>query len=340
MFISSNQITSLLNEYNTQLSQLDYPNNFQILSRDILYSPHLSIYNLDLNQSNYSSRNFENINFGKYLYDKISYQTIPSDKLALNSNINLLLTNNECPYVIPNIYYKSEIIWDPNNSCVNLDILLENIDLTNKDYILWKNIPTHPYTPTSIHTSIPTLIHTSIPTSTSTSIPDNYIEHFHLVTRNSIPKLTLEKLLILQRHGPREPLTIPSKFISTYWNTIHTDINKAINGANLTNYGKLYSKYIGKVLRDNYSNDLDFSNLSKSNILIGSSNFQRTIDTSILTLDGLELSNLNLDLEILNFLSSDAIFTPEQKKIYNDMMENNNLKFDLDLQNLIKKYLI
>ena len=316
MIIFSSQISSLLDEYNTQLSQLsqlDYPANFQLLCKDIIYNPILSIYNSD--PSSFSSRNFENINLDRYLYDKDTYTTTLADKLLSNSIPDLLLTKNEFPYVIPNINYESEIIWNPENKCLNFKILLENINLTNKDYILWKNIPTYK--------------------------SNNYIEHYHLITRKSIRKLTLEKILILQRHGPREPLFIPPKFISTYWNKIHLVIEKAINEANLTKLGKLYCKYIGQLLKDNYSNDFDFANLDKTNILVGSSNFQRTIGTSILTLDGLGLGlsnfDLNLDIEILNFLSSDAIFTPEQKKIYNDRMENNNITIDINLTEFNQK---
>ena len=132
MFILSNQITLLLNEYNTQLGQMNYPDNFHILSRDILYSPHLSIYNLDSNPSVYSSRNFENINLGKYLYDKISYQTIQSDKFTPNSNTNLLLTNNEYPYVIPNITLSIAVV-----SYILLDILTVLLILCILYYILY-----------------------------------------------------------------------------------------------------------------------------------------------------------------------------------------------------------
>lgn len=336
MIILSNQLSMILNEFITHTGQLCYPLSFSIMCKDILYGPKLNTL-IFSDPTLCTNNNFENVNLGRFYNDRINYnkynysnsvsvsvseseseiktiEHIFSNNLSNNfkvDNPNILITKNEYPYIIPNTNYDYWIIWNLQNSNIQFEQILNYFDLVNKDYILWKN--------NELYKSI------------------KYIEHYHIILRNSIPKLKLKKLLILQRHGPREPLSIPNKFISTYWNTVHLDIDKAINGAKLTDLGKLYCKYIGELFLDNYSNDFNFSTLNKSNILFGSSNFQRTIDTSVLTLDGLKLSNLDLDLEILKFLSTDAIFTPEQKQIYNHKMENNDIKFDLDLTEFNKK---
>ena len=326
MIILSNQLSMILNEFNTHIGQLCYPLSFTTMCKDILYGPKLNTY-IFSDPKLCTNNNFENINLGRFCYDNTVYNKYHHSESEIKTvehifsinqsnnfkvdNPNILVTKNEFPYIIPNTNYDYWIVWNLENSNIQFEQILNYFNLVNKDYILWKNNP--------LYKSI------------------KYIEHYHIILRNSIPKLKLKKLLILQRHGPREPLSIPPKFISTYWNTIQLDIDKAISGAKLTDLGKLYCKFIGELLLDNYSNDFDFSVLNKTNILLGSSNFQRTIDTSVLTLDGLKLSNLDLDLNILNFLSSDAIFTPEQKQIYNHKMENNDINPDIDFTKLNKK---
>ena len=325
MIILNSEIITMLDNLNTQLSNLAYPDKFKIECKEILYSPQLNTF-IFSDPSYCLDSNYENINLDRYWVDILSYQIEKKERnqlishlksIDLSSNIiyqtnpNILITKNEYQYVVPNKNYKSYIIWNLQDGNLNFDDILKYFDLNNKNWVIWKNDP--------LYKSVKS------------------IEHFHLFTRNSIPKLKLKKILILQRHGPREPLSIPPKFISSYWDKIHTDIDKAVQGANLTPEGKLYCKYIGNILRGNYEKGFNFDLLNVNNVLVGSSNFQRTIESSVLVLDGLGLSNLNLDLNIFSFLSSDAIFTPEQKEIYNNKLKNFTTNFEYDLDSFNRK---
>ena len=322
MIIFNSDITTMLDNLNTQLSNLTYPDKFKIECKEILYSPKLNTF-IFSDPSNCLDSNYENINLDRYWVDILSYQIEKLERtqlishlksIDLSSNIinqtdpNILITKNKYPYVVPNKNSQSYIIWNLQGGNLNFNDILKYFNLNNKNWVIWKNDP--------LYKSVKS------------------IEHFHLFTRNSIPKLKLKKILVLQRHGPREPLSIPPKFISSYWEQIYTDtdIDKAVQGANLTPEGKLYCKYMGNILRGNYENDFNFDLLNENNVLVGSSNFQRTIESSVLVLDGLGLTNLNLDLNIFSFLSSDAIFTPEQKQIYNKKLKDftSNFEYGMD----------
>ncbi len=321
MIITYTNIKDILDNLNTQLSNLVYPDKFKTECKEILYSPQLNTY-IFSNSSYCLNSNYENINLDRYWVDILSYQI---NKLGINelvkhlkhndlssdfknqTNPNILITKNEYPYVVPQTDSQSYIIWNLLNTNLNFNDILQYFNLDNKNWVIWKNDP--------MYKSVKS------------------IEHFHLFTRNSIPILKLKKILILQRHGPREPLIIPDKFISSYWNKTHENIEHAIKNANLTPLGKLYCKYMGNVLGWNYQKYFNFDLLNANNVLFASSNFQRTIETSVLVLDGLGLGNLNIDLKILDFLSSDSIFSQEQKEIYNKKLKDFNIDFEHDLEN-------
>lgn len=329
LIIFNNQINQILSKLNEELSNCTYHNNFKVFCKEILYSPELSSY-IFSDPNLYLSSNFENINLDRYWVDYITYSVnknssnlliekiknnnmIKTDPQINDLNIlqNIFITKNDYPYIVPNLNYNSYVIWNLSNSNFNFSQALKYFNLNKKDWIIWKNNP--------VYKSV------------------KFIDHYHLIVRNSIPKLKLKKILILQRHGPREPLDIPAKFSKSYWTTVHTDIDQAIQGANLTLKGKLYSQYMGSILLDNYKNYFDFASLNKSDILFASSNFQRTIETSILTLNGLELNKLDLDLNILDFLSSDTIFTPEQKQSYNKKLKDFFIDFEYNLDDFNKE---
>lgn len=312
-------------------SELD---NFLSLSKNILYGPKLSkkIFKSDLNI--YKSDGFENINLGRYWTDNLVYQLNKSDKNTLINHLNrikitdltdvfntdntqcdaIIATPNEYPYIIPNASYKYFLIWDLNS--YNLDIssviTILNSKLINCDYVVWRNPP--------IYKSVKT------------------IEHYHIITRpktNLTRNLKLKKLFILSRHGPREPIHPIPKFVSTYWTNRHKiNANKAVYTANLTNLGKLYCNFIGRLLNLNYSDDFDFTALNNTNMYIASTNFDRTIQSAILTLDGLNLTNIYSDIKIVDFISSDTIFTPEEKKSYNHKMSNPQINWDINLDDV------
>lgn len=325
MKIQNSKLNTILNQFNKELGRFSYPESFKKIIKNILYSPILSAY--IFNDPNlFTSHNFENINLGRFWTDIIIYQikkqssgqllshlkTIDLSENFGQKNSNILITKNEYPFIIPSKSYNSFIIWNTNQSeLLDYDQIEKLFNLKGKDWLIWKN----------------DMLYKS----------QKYIEHYHIILRDSIPKFKLEKILILQRHGPREPIMIPPKFIKTYWDNIHSDHQQAINNVNLTNLGKLYSKFVGEQLYNNYHNDYNFESLNSSSILFGSSNFQRTIETSILTLDGLKLSRLKINLDIFNFLSSDTIFTIQEKEIYNHKMSNPNINFWMDLSEINKQ---
>lgn len=327
MKVGNNELRVILNKFNKEYSEYCYPENFKIIIKNILCGPNLSIYlfndpNLCMN------KNFSNINLGRYWTDLIVYQikkqllpqlithleTIDlSDILNLKSfNPNIIITINEYPYVIPNTNYKLYIIWNKDsNKPLTYSQIQDYFDLDNKDWIIWKN--------NNLYKSL------------------KCIEHYHIIIRDSLPKFVLTKLLILQRHGPREPITIPPKFIKSYWKNIDLPYDLAVSKANLTDLGKLYCKFVGEQLYNNYFEDFKFKLLDKNSILFGSSNFLRTIETSILTLNGLDLSDNNLDLNLFNFLSSDNIFSSSEKEMYNYKLKYSNINFDIDLSEINKE---
>ncbi len=328
--IDKNQINTFLNDFKTNRFSLEI-NNFISQSKNILYGPKLNkkLFKSDLNI--YLSNNFENINLGRYWTDSLVYQinklsyneliqSIKNNKIPnfiniidLNGNVSeeLIITPNEFPYRIPNPNYSYYLLWNLNSST---GLSIEDVgkifskELVNKDYIIWRN----------------PLIFKSVKT----------IEHYHILYRPNIPKLTLKKLFIFGRHGPREPILFLPKFNNSYWSYTTTDHTKAVYASNLTSLGKLYCKFVGGLLYFNYSDDFDFSKLNPSNTKIFSTNFDRTIQSAMLVLDGMGLSNNYNDINVVDFIGSDTIFTPEQKNEYNNKMKNPQINWDKDLTEL------
>lgn len=315
MKIENEKLKIILNEFNKKYLNLSYPESFKTIIKHILYSPILSTYLF--NDPNLCiCKNFSNINLEKFWTDIIVYNVNKKTATELFKHLqlmneskldsNILITKNEYPYVIPNTNYKYFIIWNiDNNNPIDYNKIQTYFNLKNKDWIIWKN--------NKLYKSI------------------KYIEHYHIIIRDSLPKFKISKLLILQRHGPREPILIPPKFIKTYWDNDYKDYFSAVMNANLTPLGKMYCKFIGEQFYNNYFEDFNFDLLDKNEIIIGSSNFNRTIETTILTLEGLSLMNKNLDLNLFKFLSSSNILSDEEEIEYDNMMKNSIVNFGIDL---------
>ncbi len=309
-------------------------NNFLSISKNILYGPKLSKKIFKLDQNICKSDGFENINLGRYWADNLVYQINKLDKNTLVNHLKnkkmlelsdlfnidgtqcdtIIATPNEYPYIIPNTSYKYFIIWDLNSSNLNIDsviTILKDI-INNKDYVVWRNPP--------IYKSVKT------------------IEHYHIITRPKTLQKSLKKLFVVSRHGPREPIHPIPKFIKTYWSSLkNNDNNNSVYTANLTNLGKLYCNFIGRLLSLNYSDNFDFSILNNTNTFIASTNFDRTIQSAILTLDGLNLTNTYSNIKIIDFIGSDTIFTSDEKKSYDHKMSNPQINWDVNLENINKE---
>ncbi len=328
--IDKNQINIFLDEFKTNRFSLEI-NNFISQSKNILYGPKLNTLIFKLEPNIYLSDNFENINLGRYWTDSLIYQInklshsdlilkIKNNKITnliniidLSGNISeeIIITSNEYPYRIPNSNYKYFLICNLN-SLTSLSIgdvkKIFGKELVNQDYIIWKN----------------PMIFKSVKT----------IEHYHIIYRPSIPKLTLKKLFIFSRHGPREPILFLPKFNNTYWSYTTNDHTKAVYASNLTPLGKLYCKFIGGLLYFNYSDNFNFTNLNSTNTKIFSTNFDRTIQSAMLVLDGMGLNNSYEQINVVDFISSDSVFTPNQKIKYNNKMKNPQINWDKDLTEL------
>ncbi len=320
-YIDENQINIILNEITNSISKLSCPESFFNFSKNIYYSPKIisEIFGEEYLITNY----LDNINLLRYWTDILVYNINRTDRKEMISKIkknniidnfinsDIFITKNDYPYTIPNTNYKTFIIWNIANNQIDINDISSFIELKDKQWIIWKNPPIYK------------------------SIKD--IEHYHVMIRPVQSKFKLTRLYIIQRHGPREPIMIPPKFIKNYWDNSNLDHKSAVQKANLTPLGRLYCQFIGSLIYANYSDCFDFNLLNNSNALFGSTDFQRTIETSILTIDGMGLNKICEKLNIVDFIGSDTVFNSEQRKNYYNKLGNPNIKWSKDLDNLNKQ---
>lgn len=171
-----------------------------------------------------------------------------------------VLSKNLFEYVRPP-YMDQYVVWTLNKNKTHDEIVALLMDfIGSDDYILWTNDST-------IYCSIP------------------QIKHFHLIiSRNDNVKINmkLEKLIIIGRHGPREPIEyLPN----LHWNKNAIDDKKELSRhAHLTKKGELFCKENGKFMRKYYD---EFCNdLNDQNILVASSGMTRTTDSAIHFMSG------------------------------------------------------
>jgi hypothetical protein len=77
--------------------------------------------------------------------------------------------------------------------------------------------------------------------------------------------------------------------------------------------------------------------LNDSNIFIASTDFNRTIQSAILTMDGIGLTNLYDNIKIVDFIGSDTIFTPKERNSYYHKMTYPNINWDINLDEFNKE---
>lgn len=107
------------------------------------------------------------------------------------------------------------------------------------------------------------------------------VPHYHLMLRPTFFNAKLEKLIIVARHGPREPLyTIPS-------------LPKWTKTGLLTKKGEQCCYDFGLLIKQFYEKHLDLSN-----VIVESSNTQRTIKSAEHFLKGLGLQDLYHNIQI------------------------------------------
>lgn len=193
----------------------------------------------------------------------IDIEYIKNEKnVIMNIDHNTILTKNKYEYS-KSKNMDQYVIWTSNHELSHDDLINKLKDfIGDKQYMLWTNSK-----------------------STFASIPQ--IKHYHLIIRNITANhiYDLEKVIIIARHGPREPIDY---FPNISWKTnqmIHNDINKldqkdknSVFHANLTVKGKEYCTNQGKLMRKIYGKYLEDLNLDK--ILVGYSGMQRTYESA------------------------------------------------------------
>lgn len=235
---------------------------------------YLTRFKYKQSQKNLSDEQIKNkLLFALYNKDFANYKIL--DK-------NLILTNNLYPYIVPKNYF-TFIIWVLNPN-INISYIKQvtKTYFSNYDYLIWRN--------PKFHQSV------------------KLIKHYHLVLKKPTEKLILKKVLLVVRHGPREPIHLPKNFDKSYWSS---NINKNIiirsQNAKLTNLGKLYCEYRGKEAFNYYSREIDFANLSKKDFLIKSSYIERTRESSLHYMKSFGFDFTEKDIIISDFLAANKL---------------------------------
>jgi hypothetical protein len=294
-------------------------NDFTKYRNCILYDPFKfpEVYN----------NGFETQTFGRTYLTKFKYKHSQKDKTneQIKNNLlttlynkkfkyyklldnSLILTNNKYPYISTN-NNPMFIIWDIRGNTSISDIeQLVNKYFSKYNYLVWRN----PY----IHQSV------------------KLIKHYHLVIRNPIIRPILKKVLLVVRHGPREPIHLPSNFDSSYWTNNKNDNNiiKSIN-ARMTCLGKLYCQYRGQETKKYYENEIEFNKLTLDDIYVESSYIERTRESALYYLKG-----LGFDIKqiiISKFMASDKLFGMIDLVEYDLFIKKFNLNIDTNNLNLI-----
>jgi hypothetical protein len=207
----------------------------------------------------------------RYISDNLLLENLINDKtqLVIKFDDKNFLTHNKYPYSKPN-YCVQYVYWTKNNHNHNdvLDNLIKyKIIKSNMNYMIWQNSPKL----RSIKT----------------------IKHYHVIVQinnnptvlNIVPNNLLQKIIMITRHGPREPiLQLPKldKFSSDMNKS--TNINHHIIGAQLTEHGKDYCNKFGTYIKKLFSPYFYFD-INKT--LFASSNIDRTIDSALYFYQGL-----------------------------------------------------
>jgi len=262
-----------------------------------------------------------------------TFQNIINDsrKVIKKFDNNNYLTINSFPYANP-LLCNHLIFWTLNDKTHNdvLRYLSElNIINSNVEYLIWQN----------------NLKHKSIKT----------IKHYQILFRPKIfksIKRKLRKIIIVARHGPREPIHLLPKLeefkLSDFTGLVQSDtvLNKVLD-AKLTLEGLKFCYNYGTYIKSLFENYFQFD-LSKSTVL--STNVDRTINSAIQFINGLfDLTNNNLTnntifdkskITLSGELLGDINMSPELRESYNNFHDQIKLlNVDENLNNEIYRIL-
>lgn len=182
----------------------------------------------------------------QYIIDK--YKDDKNKEIIKRYDKNLILTKNIFPYKLYGDY-NHYTVWDFDNNYFKKDIFAKIVkDYPNKDLILWEN------------------------NNKNKSVKN--ITHYQIIIKEKQPKYILKKLIIIARHGPREPISYFKKLPKNIWPS--KGIVKNGKDAQMTKKGLLYCLYNGIKFKHIYNNFIDIENCD---INIFSSPVKRCIDS-------------------------------------------------------------
>jgi hypothetical protein len=214
--------------------------------------------------------------------------------LILKFDNNNFLTTNAYPYSKPN-NCNQYVYWTKNNK-THIDVLNDLIYFNYIDestnYIIWKNSPKS--------RSIKTISHYHIIIQQQQQ-PQQHQPQQHKQPKQNIyynlPSDYLKKIIIIARHGPREPILHLPKLVPFGKDKKHNLLidqsnssnsnnllNDRIINAQLTEHGIKYCRNFGKYIKKIFYPYFDFD---QNKTYIGSSNMDRTIDSAIYFYQGL-----------------------------------------------------
>ena len=284
----------------------------------------------------------------KHLLNNINnIDNIDNHILIKKFDENNYLTKNNFPYLIP-LLCNHYIFWTFDNK-THKDVLeyLTNLNMINinTEYIIClnnrNNIKILSLEQVDILKNFEQsikqyeiLIRPKIFNSTNNIYSTKNIYLTNNINSNIVSnqkKRVLRKIIIVARHGPREPIYLlnnldPFLHSSTSTNTsTNTSTKINVKDAKLTNQGLKYCYNYGKYIRKIFA--IDFFNFDIKKSIAISTNINRTINSAIQFMNGLfDKTTFNESNIILsNDLIGDISMTSEDKKEYEEYHNNMTL---------------
>jgi len=287
--------------YNPQLEDKNYLANgldlFYFLNRTYLMKKKYLKYLDEKIKLNYSELDiFQNIITNKkYLIKKI--------------DLNNYITFNRFPYSNP-FSCKHLIFWTLNNlthqNVLNHLIQLNIID-TNTEFIIWQNSLKSRSIKSIMHYQI--LIRQKILLFIKQPMIKQPIIKQPIIKKPIIKQKYLKKIIIIARHGPREPIHQLKNLngfnnLASVIKTTPFDVNY-ITDAKLTLEGLKFCNNYGKYIKTLFNSYFSFD---KTKTVIMSSNVNRTINSAIQFINGLFCDDMTaVSTKISDIILSDDL---------------------------------
>ena len=231
-----------------------FPNHI-FLSRTYTVSKQYKKYKKTLDDNNISE------------HDQIKHFLSDPNNLIANINNNIYISKNIFPYKKP-LGVEQYLLWIFDTNLDNINHLnvynimqTHNIIKPDSEYIIWINKPKQ--------RSIKTIKHFHILVRPNINLTKSNLTKSNL-TKSNLTNPKLKQLIIIARHGPREPITyLPN--LKPFDNIDYYNPK-----AKLTNQGREYCKNFGSYMKLFY-NQFNISNIKTQYY---SSNYSRTIESA------------------------------------------------------------